>query len=226
MPTSTAPPNSYRTEDLFSPTNVRHADETVTEIFRVMFGFEINAIDSANSDSSSPQQDERTAIVGFSGSMRGSCQIRISSLAARSIASAMLGGAPIDEEDDAINDALGELCNMLAGGWKNGIPELSSTCALSPPTVISGRNYQIHMSKPSAKLSRTYQFDSHALYLTIYREEKEPFPLLRSCACLRTCTSTMAMKSPPAESISSQEASKVPRFRGDERSFGDAGSDS
>ena len=60
--------------------------------------------------------------------------------------------------DDSINDALGELCNMLAGGWKNEVPGLSSECALSPPTVISGRDYKVHLSKPSVKLSRIYQF--------------------------------------------------------------------
>ena len=146
----------------------------MAEIFKMMFDFDIKAMDLPSDACPPPVLDERTAIVkqSFSGAMRGSCQIRISVLAAKSIASAMLGGVPIDD-DDSINDALGELCNMLAGGWKNGVPSLSSACALSPPTVISGHDYKVHMSKPSSKLSRRYRFGAHALHLTLYRENTE-----------------------------------------------------
>jgi chemotaxis protein CheX len=165
--------NLYRAQDFLAPENLDRADDTVTEIFKMMFGFEIVALEPGL-DLPSPEPAELTAIVGFSGAMRGSCQIRTGSQAARAIASAMLGGAPIEEGDDSINDALGELCNMLAGGWKNGIPALSSECALSPPTVISGRDYKLHMHKPSVSLSRTYQFEAHALYLTLHCEDIGP----------------------------------------------------
>ncbi len=173
MPITSVEPKSYRAEEFLSPHNLDRADATVTEIFNLMFGFDIKAIELVTL--TQIDCDERTAVVGFSGAMRGSCQIRTSTRAAQSIASAMLGGIPIDEEDDSINDALGELCNMLAGGWKNGVPELSSECALSPPTVISGRNYKVHISKPSVSLSRTYQFNAHTLFLTLYREESGLF---------------------------------------------------
>lgn len=174
MPESEAVMTSYRAEEFLSAENLDRADTVVAEIFKMMLDFDIQAMDIPSTACPPSELDERTAIVGFSGSMRGSCQIRIGVIAAKSIASAMLGGAPIDDDDDSINDALGELCNMLAGGWKNGVPSLSSACALSPPTVISGRNYKVHMSKPSEKLSRCYQFNTHALHLTLYRENVEP----------------------------------------------------
>jgi chemotaxis protein CheX len=161
-------PNLYRAQDFLAPENLDRADETVTEIFRMMFGLEIAVLEAPDPW---PEPAELTAIVGFSGVMRGSCQVRIGSQAARAIASAMLGGAPIEEDDDSINDALGELCNMLAGGWKNGIAALSSECALSPPTVISGKDYKVHMHKPSVSLSRTYRFETHALHLMLHCED-------------------------------------------------------
>jgi chemotaxis protein CheX len=173
MPEMNAMPKPYQVEDFLSPATLNRADAIVSEIFRMMFGFE-TAVDPSNPDPRTSESDERTAVVGFSGALRGSCQIRMTSQAARSIASAMLGGAPIEEGDDSINDALGELCNMLAGGWKNDVPELSSECALSPPTVISGQNYKVHMIKPSVKVSRTYQFDVHTLQLTLCCEGIEP----------------------------------------------------
>lgn len=163
---------SFYTDDFLSAENISLADVAVAEIFKLMFSLDIRAIDKEPADLTAASPDDRTAIVGFSGAMRGSCQIRIGTPAARTIASAMLGGAPIEDDDDSINDAVGELCNMLAGGWKNEVPALSSECSLSPPTVIFGRDYKVHLgSKPSVNLSRTYQFDDHLLYLTLSREE-------------------------------------------------------
>ena len=100
--------------------------------------------------------------------MRGSCELRLGGGAACSIASAMLGGTPVEESDDSLDDAVGELCNMVAGGWKNRIPSLASTCALSPPTVISGCDYRIHMNSASVKLRRTYRFAGHQMQLTLH----------------------------------------------------------
>jgi chemotaxis protein CheX len=165
---------SYCAADFLSPVNLDRADCVVAEIFKMMFGLDIRTVDSLIADPVVCGLDERTAVVGFSGVMRGSCQIRMTSTAATSIASAMLGGDPVGEDDDCVNDALGELCNMLAGGWKNDTPGLSSECVLSPPTVISGRNYKVHASKPSLRVSRTYRFDAHAVHLTLCLEDIQP----------------------------------------------------
>jgi chemotaxis protein CheX len=153
-----------------SPINIERADATVKEIFEMMFGLEINVLTRALDDDGQGEPDERTAIIGFSGSLRGSCQLRLNGPAAQSITSAMLGETSVANTDESVNDAIGELCNMLAGGWKNGIANLSSACILSSPTIISGLDYKIHIAKPSSKLCRTYQFGPHTLRLTLYRE--------------------------------------------------------
>jgi chemotaxis protein CheX len=158
-------------ESFLAPVNLELADFAVSETFKLMFGYDIEIVDASLIPPGSPL-DERTAIVGFSGSMRGSCQIRMSASAARAIAAAMLGDSLAEEDDDSINDALGELCNMLAGGWKNGISGLSAACALSPPTVISGSDYKVHLSHPSHTISQSYRFDCHTFQLMLCREEE------------------------------------------------------
>ncbi len=163
-------PEQYGASDFLSPENIERADATVTEILAMMFGIAVEVIPTPIPTEPGEFTD-RTAIVGFSGSMRGSCQVQMSSAAAAAIASAMLGGTPV-EEDDSIDDALGELCNMLAGGWKNGIPSLAAECALSPPTVISGRDYKVHVTKPSTKFSRSYKFDAHTFCLTLHHRDE------------------------------------------------------
>ena len=67
--------------------------------------------------------------------------------------------AVFSELDATVQDAMGELCNMLAGGWKGRIPELSSQCSLSLPAVITGRDYQIRVYTPQFQLSRSYGFE-------------------------------------------------------------------
>jgi chemotaxis protein CheX len=171
MPVNAIDPHPADSVEFGSSENLKRLDTTVIEIFDMMFGLSI-AVDPGGPLPPQPNDvDERTAIVGFSGSMRGSCLIRTKDGAATAIASAMLGEAPLDGDDESINDALGELCNMLAGGWKNRIPDLASDCSLSPPTIVVGHNYKIQMSKPSSRLCRTYTFGDHTLDLTLYREE-------------------------------------------------------
>jgi chemotaxis protein CheX len=160
---------SHDTDDFLSTENEERADEAVGEVFSMMLGFEAKAVETAPAVVMG-EVFGRTAIVGFSGAMRGSCEIRMDSLAAHAVCSAMIGDVSV-EEDESIDDAVGELCNMLAGGWKNRVPTLSSSCALSPPTVISGRAYKVHMSSPSTKFSRSYQFDVHTMHLTLHRED-------------------------------------------------------
>jgi len=40
-------------------------------------------------------------------------------------------------------DAVGEICNMVAGNFKNKISGLGDGCMLSVPTVISGADYNL-----------------------------------------------------------------------------------
>ena len=67
MPESSAELMSHPVEDFLSPVNLDLADATVTEVFKLMFGFDIRIVDLLNLGASACALDERTAIVGFSG---------------------------------------------------------------------------------------------------------------------------------------------------------------
>jgi len=168
MPEATLAMQPHLAHDLLSPENLALADETVFELFAQMLGLAVAV--TAPPTLHTGGGDERTAIVGYSGALRGCCEVRSNEGAARIIASAMLGGLPIEDED-SLDDAIGEVCNMIAGGWKDRIPTLSSHCSLSPPTVITGRAYKVQMSRPSVKISRCYHFEGQYLFLTLRRED-------------------------------------------------------
>ena len=157
-------------EEFLSPHTLELVDQSVAEVFGVMLGFATEAALPPSRSDNPGDQPERMAIVGFSGAIRGSCGIRLTSLAAQAVASAMLGGAEVPPDCDSIDDAVGELCNMLAGGWKGRIPVLDASCMLSPPAVISGRDYRVHLRSASVAISRTYRFEDFTIQVTIVRD--------------------------------------------------------
>ena len=59
------------------------------------------------------------------------------------MASRMLG-IDVEKAGPELWDAVGEICNMVAGNFKNKITGLGDGCMLSVPTVITGTEYNLH----------------------------------------------------------------------------------
>ncbi len=105
------------------------------EVFQLMLGTELS---SAPPDAN-PHQ-EVTSMVGMAGQLCGVLSVRCEEKAALVMTSKMLGVEP-GEVGAEMSDALGEICNMVAGNFKNKITGLGDGCMLSPPTVITGSDY-------------------------------------------------------------------------------------
>ena len=75
------------------------------------------------------------------------------------MASKMLGFAAAEGSREVL-DALGEICNMVAGNFKNKVAGLGEGCMLSVPTVITGKNYSLHSLADSAALEVRLLFES------------------------------------------------------------------
>jgi len=96
-----------------------------------------------------PFQGYVTGTVGIAGAVSAIFSLRCSLQAATNMASHMLGVSP--EEAAAQHcDAVGEICNIVAGHFKAKIG-LGDKCMLSVPTVITGRDYQL---RPPARGER------------------------------------------------------------------------
>jgi len=84
-----------------------------------------------------------TAIVGLAGALCGLVTVRCSAETASDMAKAMLGEASDNAHSHAV-DALGEMCNMIAGNFKNKLAGTDERCMLSVPSIISGGEYKFH----------------------------------------------------------------------------------
>jgi chemotaxis protein CheX len=82
------------------------------------------------------------------------------------MASKMLG-REIDNFGPEMCDAFGEVCNMVAGNFKNKVPGLGDGCMLSVPTVITGNDYNLHSSKASNALEVRLLFEDRPVVISL-----------------------------------------------------------
>ena len=107
-----------------------------------------------------------TSMVGMAGQLRGVLSIRCGEKAAAIMASKMLG-VELDQVGKDLLDALGEICNMVAGNFKNMIPGLDSGCMLSPPTVITGSNYRARSLTDAPPLELRLLFEGALMVISL-----------------------------------------------------------
>jgi len=84
-----------------------------------------------------------TGMVGFAGTYSGVISIHCPVVLALKITSSMLG-MECEEVGDDLNDAIGEIANMLGGGVKQVLSKGGLDVKLSIPTVISGEDYTVN----------------------------------------------------------------------------------
>jgi chemotaxis protein CheX len=135
MNPSNAPAVSIQGRDCWLPI-LQLATE---EVFELMLAYSLQV----PAELPSEQNLDITAMVGLAGQLCGILSLRCSTKSAGHMASRMLG---IDAEKAGPEmwDAVGEICNMVAGNFKNKINGLGDGCMLSVPTVITGTEYSLH----------------------------------------------------------------------------------
>jgi chemotaxis protein CheX len=143
-------------------------DEAVQEVFSLMMDVTCASIDDCPID----EPETISAVIGLAGAVSGACVLRSGERAAIRMAGA-LTGIEMLSLDDTVKDAIGEICNMVAGAWKGKLPTLASGCMLSTPTVVTGTNYQLHTQRPEFRIERYYRFESLAFALALVCESTQ-----------------------------------------------------
>jgi len=149
----------------------RFVIDTTRDIFSTMIMMELRD-ESPLTESVDHFHDSISGMVGFAGIYSGALSIHCPLSLARKITSSMLG-MECDEIDDDINDALGEIANMLGGGIKHMLSTSGLDVKLSTPTVISGENYKVKsLSDSSSVVIPFFREDERLLVgLTLAKED-------------------------------------------------------
>lgn len=135
--------------------------ETAIEVFSIMVG--VNVTVASDAPRSATQM---TGMVGIAGAIRANFILQCSSSSSVKLAAQMLGIAPDSPDSQtAACDALGEICNIVAGYFKARIG-LGDACMLSVPTIIVGQDYHFH-SHAYERLELALLFEGEVLSATL-----------------------------------------------------------
>jgi chemotaxis protein CheX len=138
-------------------------EEAAKEVFSLMVGMELSPLAPADA----PETHEVTAMIGMAGELCGVFGVCCSKPTAITIASHMLGLS----DDEAVahsSDAIGEVCNMVAGSFKSKLKNgLEDKCMLSVPTVITGDDYALHSLVVSNRLELAMQLEGNPVKFTL-----------------------------------------------------------
>lgn len=148
-------------------TNRRHDNWTpllevaVQEVFELMLGCQLT--ESAAAEQATL---DVTAMVGLAGQRCGVLSLSCDRTSAALMASKMLGLEP-DKVGPEMSDALGEVCNMIAGNFKNKISGMGDGCMLSVPTVITGTDYSLYSQADSPGLEVRLLFEGRPIVIAL-----------------------------------------------------------
>jgi chemotaxis protein CheX len=119
-------------------------ESAAIEVFSMMVNAELEPFPDPPAD----PRGEQTAMVGLAGALCGMVTVRCNSQTAAELAGLMLG-EDAATKPSMIGDAMGEICNMVAGNFKSKISSLADRCMLSVPTVIWGEDYVMQTVQPT-----------------------------------------------------------------------------
>jgi chemotaxis protein CheX len=108
-----------------------------------------------------------TAMVGLAGMLTGVMSIRCEEEAAALITSRMLG-INLEDASSSVADAVGEICNMVAGNFKFKVPGLGDGCLLSPPTVVRGGDYTVHARPKTPRIHLRLLLENTPIMISLY----------------------------------------------------------
>ena len=119
----------------------QHISESTQEIFSSMIMLEVKPGEPFNRNKSM-LTNSISGIIGLAGNTKGLLAIHLPVSVALAVTTGFLG-MDVDEIDEDVRDAIGELANMLGGSIKSAIDPKGSEIQLSMPSSISGEEYSI-----------------------------------------------------------------------------------
>ena len=120
----------------------------VTEVFKTMLG--LTAVPGPPVDLHASGEMLVVTSVGFIGEANGIVYLHLTAAFARTLAGRMLGLPEAElEGDEMVNDAIGELSNMVVGAVKSRLCDSGAPCVLTIPSIVRGKNFKIEHSSSS-----------------------------------------------------------------------------
>lgn len=128
--------------------------KSVQRVFKTMAHVDVTYIGRLDVWDRSQSGPMVVGCVGFAGALNGLIYLALTEDCAFDTTARILGMTPAEtraEGPDAVKDAMGEVTNMTAGGFKNVLCDLGHLCMLTLPTILRGTNVTLSAVKAAER---------------------------------------------------------------------------
>jgi chemotaxis protein CheX len=141
----------------------------IKEVFSTMVGMEDILPIPTQIEPMTRFEDCLTSMVGLAGSYSGLVSIHTPQKLAMQITSSMLG-MDVTEMNEDVQDALGEVANMVAGSFKLHLARGGADIRISTPSVITGAEYAISAGTANDTMTLRFMTDEDWFIVAITLE--------------------------------------------------------
>jgi chemotaxis protein CheX len=139
--------------------------QAVRDVFQEMLTLEVQE-DEPKPLASEPA-GQIVGSVGFIGQATGVIYLYTGAHLGRVVTSKMLALAEAEVDEDMVNDAFGELCNMVVGAVKSQICDRGWPCVLTIPSILRGNQLSVEAIADAAKTILGFRAGDHRLIVEI-----------------------------------------------------------
>jgi chemotaxis protein CheX len=141
----------------------------VGDVFKTMLGqsVQFKGVDSSPTKHVIASGQQIVGTVGFIGDINGLIYLYIEEDFAAKCTREMLGMSDAEFAEsgaESVNDAIGEITNMVVGSFKNGLCDAGYPCKLTIPSILRGSSFSVEPIKTS--LRHVYAFDNGGHQIT------------------------------------------------------------
>lgn len=142
--------------------------EAAKEIFTTMVMMEITVADEID-EKYGKLADSITGMVGLTGNYKGVLAVHLPYQVAFAITGSFLG-IEVTAVNEDVEDAIGEMANMIGGNVKSLLSEHGRDIDLSLPSTISGKEYYFHSTKGAEKTIIPFRSAEGVFYVELQLE--------------------------------------------------------
>jgi chemotaxis protein CheX len=155
----------------------------VADVFKTMLGYTAKLqVPAAGADSSEPRPLAARALphivgsVGFIGEINGVVYLYLEEAFAVRCTGDMLGLSErelAETDAESVNDAIGELTNMMVGSFKNGLCDAGYPCKLTIPSILRGSNFSVEPISSAQRHVFSFECRGHRIVADVLLKSED-----------------------------------------------------
>ena len=113
--------------------------------------------------------------VGFIGSLSGVVYVYSTQSFARRLTRKLLGEKHGEPADEMVNDAVGEIANMIVGNIKSRLADRGMNCVLTIPSIVRGSHFTIEPTSSTQRRVCSYQCEGDQVVVEVLIKASKEF---------------------------------------------------